>query len=237
MRNRKKKIAATILALCTAFSLSACGGLNTSDVTTLVRGNINEIYLGQYDADFLKMVESTEAEAEQVYLDGLEVEAEYFAYYWGIVDSGMGELYTDLDESLRSDIVELYKEIYSHTKFEVQSAAEQSDGSFAVKVLVEPIDIMEQAEELYMNDGYEPLSQFWSKHAETDFSAMTDEEYMAYTHEYGEVIVSLVRDQIPNLGYLEQKSQSIQVEQDEDGLFTINSDDWAIFDSYVISYP
>lgn len=234
MRN---KAMAFFLALCAAFSLCACGGISTEDVTTLVQGNINEIYLGQYDADFLEMVDTTEEEAEQAYLEGLEVEAEYFAYYWGILDSSLGEVYTDLDESLRNDIVELYKEIYRQSKFSVESAAKQDDGSYAVKVLVEPIDIMEQAEALYMNDEYEPLNEFWSKHMETDFSAMTDEEYLAYTHEYGEVIVGLVRDQLPNLGYMDQKSQSIQVEPNADGILCINEDDWSIFDSYVIYYP
>lgn len=236
MRQWKKRAFALGLALVMAVGLSACTGSSEKDVTTLVQGNIDEIYLGEFDADYLKMVDSTEEEAQQAYLDGLEVEAEYFANYWGIVDASYGESYEDLDESLQSDIVDLYKEIYSKSKYEIQPAAKQSDGSYTVKVLVDPIDIMEQAVDLYTNDEYEPLNEFWDKYAETDFSVMSDEDYNAYTYEYGELVVQLVRDQLPNLGYKEQKSQAIQVEKTDD-IWSINADDWGIFDSYVIYYP
>lgn len=236
MRQWKKRAVALGVALVMAVGLSACTGSSEKDVTTLVQGNIDEIYLGKFDADYLEMVDSTEEEAKQAYLDGLEVEAEYFANYWGIVDASYGESYEDLDESLRADIVDLYKEIYSKSKYEIQPASKQSDGNYTVKVLVDPIDIMEQAVDLYTNDEYEPLNEFWDKYAQTDFSTMSDEDYNAYTHEYGQVVVQLVRDQLPNLGYKEQKSQVLQVEKKDD-VWSINADDWGIFDSYVIYYP
>jgi len=238
MKRMGKTLGVTALALCLLLSLSACiGGVSAEDVTALVQGNIDEIYLGKYDEDYLKMVDSTAAEAEQAYLDGLEIEAEFFVNYWGIVDAGYGESYADLDAGFRQEVVELYKEIYSHTKYEVQPAVKLDDGSYTVKVLVDPIDIMEQAEALYMNDEYAPLNAFWEKYAYTDFSAMSDAEYMDYTHEYGEIIVQMLRDLLPQLGYTEQKTQAIQVEVGEDGRLQINEDDWGIFDSYVIYYP
>lgn len=236
MKNLKRKAAVLVLMLCMLFSLTACKSSGVEEATTLVQGNIDVIYLGKYDPEYLKLVNSTEETAEQDYLAGLEVEAEYFSYYWGIVDSDLGETYEDLDESFRAELVELYREIYSHSKYEVQEAVKQSDTSYAVKVLIDPIDIMDQAVTLYENDEYEPLNEFRAKYADTDFSLMSDEEYMDYTHEYGEIIVQLVRDQLPNLGYMEQKSQTIQVES-VNGVQSINDDDWGIFDSYVIYYP
>lgn len=231
-----KKLVAAILALCMIFSLTACGSSELDDVTLLVKGNIDVIYQGKYDPAYLKLVDSNESIANQEYLDGLEVEAEYFAHYWGIIDSSYGESFEDLDESFRQEIVELYREIYSHSKYEVQEAIKQDDSSYAVKVLIDPIDIMDQAVTLYENDEYEPLNDFWVKYADADFSLMSDAQYMDYTHEYGKIIVQLVRDQLPNLGYMEQKSQTIQV-QEVDGVQSINSDDWGIFDTYVIYYP
>lgn len=236
MRMKIRKWHVVLLALVLGMALSACGGLGEEDITLLVQGNIDAIYLGKYDPDYLELVDDTEEGAERDYLDGLEVEADYFSRYWGIVDTSYGESYDDLDESLRNEIVELYREIYSHSKYEVQNAVKQDDGSYTVKVLVEPIDIMRQASELYDNDGYEPLNEFWERAAQTDFSSMSDEEYMAYTHEYGEIIVQMVRDLLPSLGYGEQKSQVIQVEK-EDDVWSINEDDWGIFDAYVIDYP
>ena len=231
-----KKASILFLALCMLLSLTACVGFSEDDATTLVQGNLDVIYLNKHNEDYLKMVDSSKEEADQDYLDGLEVEAEYFANYWGIVESSYGESYDDLDESLKNRIIELYRKIHDNSKYEVQPASKQDDGSFIVKVLIDPIDIMEQAYELYYNDEYAPLNEFWDKYAYTDFSTMSDEDYIAYTHEYGEIIVQLVEDQLPNLGYKEQKSQAIQVEE-VDGSYGINDDDWGIFDSYVIYYP
>lgn len=236
MKKIIKHAAICFLIICMFFCLSACEKHNEEEIMTLVRGNINEIYLGQFDADYLEIVDSTPAAAKQAYLEGLEIEAEYFVDYWGIVDVDYGESYEDLNERLQQDIIELYREIYSNTKYEITSVVRQNDGSYAVKVVVDPIDIMEKASEIYENDEYEPLNAFWDKYADVDIDAMTDEEYMDYTHEYGEIIVRLVKEQLPDLGYTEQKSQSIQVE-DEDGIWSINDDDWAIFDRYVIYYP
>lgn len=248
MKQMYKRGSLILLALAAALSLTACsqvgglvqditGGGEDQAVTTLVRGNIDEIYLGKYDAEYLELVGSTEAEAEQAYLDGLEVEAEFFANYWGIVDSSLGESYADLDETLQADIIALYKDIYSHSKYEVKQAVRQEDGSYTVQVLVDPIDVMQKASDLYDNDGYEPLNAFWTKMNQMDPASVTDTVYAELTNEYGSIIVQMVREQLDSLGYLEQKSLSIQVQEDSDGYLSINQDDWGIFDSYVIAYP
>lgn len=236
MRKFTKNVLLILITLCMSISLTACSNNNEEMVIKLVKGNIASVYLGETDQEYLDLVGETKAENEKIYLDGMRVEAEYFSIYWGIIDSSYGESYDDLSSDLKSSIAELYKEIYSHTKYEVKSAAKQDNESYSVKVLVEPINIMELASDVYESGEYEPLNVFWTKYAETDFSTMTDEEYMNYTNEYGKVIVQLVKDQLPNLGYLEQKSQSIQVELVDDA-WQINGDDFNIFDSYVIFYP
>lgn len=248
MRNIKRRILAVILALCAMMSLSACGVLgevvvglvgNLTDedfATTLVQGNLDAIYLKKFNEDYLESVIETKEELEQQYIDGILYEAEYFAYYWGIIYSENGETYQDLDESLRENIEELYQEIYRHSKYEVKEAARMDESSYAVKVLVDPIDIMEQATELYHSDEYEPLNTFWAKYAEADVNAMSDAEYWAYTNEYGQIIVQMVKELLPELGYKEQKSQTIQVELADD-YWSINSDDFGVLDSYIIYYP
>lgn len=240
MKNTPKRIAVFILILCAALTLSACGilelALNREFVTNLVRGNIDAVYQGKYDPEYLDMVDITEKEAEQDYIYGLEIEAEFFANYWGIVDAAYGESYADLNENMKNDIIELYREIYSHSKYEVQNAVAQRDGSYTVKVLVEPIDIMEQAFDLYNSNEYAPLNDFWAKYEHADFNSTSDEDYIAYVHEYGEIIVQMIRDLLPNLGYKEQKSLVIQVGEVE-GSFGVNQDDFMNFDNYVIYYP
>lgn len=237
MKQFCKRIAAAGLAVGMALSLSACKDNTAEQVHSLVQGNIDAIYLGKFDPDYLKQVGSTENEAEESYLDGLEVEAEYFANYWGIVDASYGEYYDDLDEGLKDDIVSMYKEIYSHSKYEVQDAVKQEDGGYTVKVLVDPIDVMEKAYEEVTSGDYAPLDALNEKYSTVDFNTISDEDYAAYTTEYGQVFVQLVKDQIANLGYLDQESISIQVDKDSEGYYTINDNDWGRFDEMVISYP
>lgn len=235
MSVRKCTIAIT-MAVGMLLGMSACKDSGTETATALVQGNLDEIYLGEFSEEYMDMVEITLEEAQQTYLEGIEVEAEYFANYWGIVAADYGEVYADLNEDLKQDIQDLYKEIYSYSKYEVQEAVKQDDSTYSVKVNIQPIDVMERAVELYENDAYAPLNAFWEKYATVDFSTMTDDDYVVYTHEYGAIIVQLVREQIPALGYKEEKSMVIQVE-DIDDVIQMNGDDLATFDSYVIYYP
>lgn len=66
--------------------------------------------MGKFDPDYLELVDITENEAEETYLDGLSVEAEYFTNYFGI------EYVTD---ELEADIIDLYKDIYAQSKYTV----------------------------------------------------------------------------------------------------------------------
>lgn len=236
MRNLKKA-AAFLLALTMALSLAACGGVKTEDVTALVQGNLDVIYLGECTDEYLALVTASKEDLMADYEDGLQVEAEYFAEYWGIVYPEYGESYADLPADFQGEIIDLYREIYAHSNYEVSTAVKHEDDSYSCKVTVYPIDIMEKASDCYLADEYPALNAFWQKHENVDFSAMSDEEYMAYTVEYGRIIVELVRDQLPELGYKEAKTQAIQVEADDDGLYRINEDDFGIFDGYVIYYP
>lgn len=156
-----KKLAALLLSVvCISISLSACGNAEESIMLTLVKGNIAEIYLGKSDATYLKLVESTEEESTQAYLENMLYQAEYFAMYWGIFETEYDESFDDLDENLQNEIIELMKEIYGKSKYEVQSAVKQDDNTYAVKVVIEPIDIMEKASEIYLSETYEPLNAF-----------------------------------------------------------------------------
>ncbi len=65
-------------------SLCACGTSFEDKVTTLVQGNIDSIYLGVNSEEYVKLVSSSEADLRESYEEGLEAEAEVFAYYFDI---------------------------------------------------------------------------------------------------------------------------------------------------------
>lgn len=232
----KKRFVFLAFILCVAIMLPACALsplLGGFDVEMYVAGSIDSVYLNKHSANYLEIVDTTRESAEQDYLDGLDISAKYFALYWGIVESDYGERYDDLSDSLKKKITDLLDEIYSHTKYEIEASSKTKDG-YAVEIVVSPINIMELAYDA-AND-YEPLQNFWSKYADTDVNAMSDAEYWEYTHEYGNIIVQLVKDQLPNLSYKEAKSMMIRIEE-EDEFYTINDEDWGLFDAYVIYFP
>ena len=125
----KKSILAMslVLALVLALSLAGCGTAMTDASTVLVQGNLDEIYLGKYDPAFLELVNTTEEQAEANYIQGLETEADYFAYYFSI---------DYMDDTLQDEIVELYKEIYSHSRYEVGEATKVDDSTYGVPVTI-----------------------------------------------------------------------------------------------------
>ena len=224
-----------VLALAmTVLPLSSCSLLNgESSMTELVQGNLDSVYLGKVTPEYLKLVDSTKEECQANYLEGLEFEADYFAYYWGILAED--EQLSDLSEQLQQRIIDLYQAIYARAKYTVQKASLQDD-YYTVKVVVEPIDIMVQATELGDSGSYEPLEQYYRKANAKDWSVMSETEYWQLTEEYGSIIVEMVESLLPDLGYGESRSQILQVEQ-VDGYWQVNSDDFAVLDTYIITYP
>lgn len=77
----------------------------------------------------MKVVDITENECEDDYISGLESEAEYFASVFQI---------DNLTDDIKADIVDLYKEIYSYSKYTVSAATKQDDKTYSVKMTVEP---------------------------------------------------------------------------------------------------
>lgn len=74
MRKIKKITAILLITLCLAMSLTACGKAEETIILNLVEGNISEIYLGEFDDTYLKIVDATEAEAQQAYLENIELQ-------------------------------------------------------------------------------------------------------------------------------------------------------------------
>ena len=229
MKTIWERIDAAGLALTLALPLAACGEsgssgkVNEEKATALVQGNLDEIYLGKFDPDYLELVDITENEAEETYLEGLEVEAETFMYYFNI------EYPTD---ELKEEIIELYKKIYATSKYTVNPATKLDDNTFAVKVEVEPINIFELVNE----DFDERMESLYEKYP--DIGALSEEEYEAMDAEWARIVLDLCDEKLPEMGYTgESKSVVIQVVRDEDGTWSMLGDDFYTLDEYIILYP
>ncbi|MBQ7337603.1 MAG: hypothetical protein IJW40_04010 [Clostridia bacterium] len=236
----RRAAAIVLAALLLCGTLSSCGviadglvgAINKETATVAVQGNLDVLYLGQINEDYLALTEDTEEDLLKVYEEGLAFSAEYFAYYWGIL--GDGETMSDLDETLQQRLIDLYEKISHKVKYEVQPAQAQ-DNSYTVKVVIQPVDIINQANDLYDNGGYAPLVQILTDAESLDWANMTEAQYWEFANRYGNVIVDMFETLLPELGYLAEKSVIIQVE-DVDGYLTINSDDISNLDMQIIPF-
>lgn len=238
MKKAKKLVAALVAGTILASTLTGCKVIEkVADemVTTMLKWELDSTYLNQHDDNYMKLCNITKEEAEEIYWDGIAIDVETFCYYWGIVD---GEYTTvdDLDPELADRLTTLMDSISKKAKYEVQSASAMDSSSYSIKVIVSPIDIMEQANTIYNEDSYEPLAQFWTKSESLDFEAMSDEEYIAYCNEYGTLIVQMVEELLPSLGYMEDKSLLVQVESVND-MWEFNEDDMSSIYENVVYYP
>ena len=225
MSKTLKRGLALCLVLVMALTLTACGGgVTASDAKDLVQGNLDEIYLGKFDPEYLKLVDITEEEARQTYEEGLEVEAEMFAYYF--------DIYNMTDE-LKEEIIELYQEVYAQSKYTVGEASKLDESTFAVKVQVSPLDIFE----LVVDASEEALQPFFDKYENVDIASMSDEEYDAYDKEWADAVLDLCWEKLPEMGYGDERSLVIQVTLDEDDYWVMSGDDFNNLDEIIITYP
>ena len=223
----KGKTTALVLALSLALllPLSACGGgLSADDAQLYVQGVLDENYLGKADPDFLKLIDSTEEETEEVYAGSMETEAQFF------LDSFVeSELSQEEQDRLLEELSAMYRQIYAHSKYTVESASEVDDTTFGVKVTVEPIDIFHQVADELNNGAADELNSRYP-------DQMTDEEYMAYEVEWVELFMDLTYEKLPQLGYLEPQTLLVQVALGDDHYWTIPDEDFWALDALIIDY-
>ena len=222
-----RRLLACLLATLMLLSLTACSGLTDvlveESVTTLVQGNLDVLYLGKVTDDYLESTVSTKEECLQLYEEGLGMEADFFASYFGI------EYFTD---ELRNKVIDLYRDIYSHSNYTVGAASRVDDTTAVVMLEVQPIDLFVQ-----LTDQAETLlADFYAKYTQDVVDAMTSAEYVAYDAEWAETIIAACRQLLPNVSYEETKSIAVQVLL-QDEVWSISNDSMGEIDSVIIAYP
>lgn len=230
MKDRNKWTALLLTAgLC--LGLAACRGkeaqggqrFTSHDVEVYIDGLLKENFLGQADPEYLELAGIDENDVEQVYESTLEMDAEYFF-----------SLY-DIDhptDELREEVQELYREIYTHTKYEIVSAVQQEDGSFSVKVDVYPIDIVQTVSEAQDT----ALADFYEEYPVDRINAMSNKEFEALDREWAKLILELYQDNMEEIGNMTARSVSVLVEENDEGEYALSSEDFARLSELVIDY-
>lgn len=223
---RYRRLAAALLMLTLILGLTACDGeKNTEaafDAGTYVDGLLRASYLGEYTPEYLELVGITEEEAQNSYENSVNLEAQVFAYLYNI----------EYPQEFYEEIRELYREIFSHAKFEVVSATQEEDGSFSVRVEVEPIDIVRQ-----VGAGLdEKLKPFFEKYTSEVQNTMTTEDYEAFDAEWARLIVDAYKEALPQTGNLPAQSVTVKIRRDEEGYYGISDEEYKRVSALVIDY-
>lgn len=208
-----------VMALCLA-GLTACGG--GFDPAALLKGNLDVIYLGQCDDSHLKSVNLTREEAQEYYEDGILVEAEYFAAYFDCE-------YDSLSEATQQRIIDMYKQIYTHSKYEIGEVSKNGE-TYLVSLTVYPIDIMSK----FVNEDYETFyAGMETRYNNGEFDAMTDEEF---DEAWIVAVLDVIEPRLTNIGNLDPETISVQITKDTDGYYAITDNDMQRIDELIIKY-
>lgn len=242
MKTKLRRIPALVLCGAMLLSLCACGGgkgkgLTTKDATTCVQVELDATYKGKFDGfvDFYSNV--TTQDARDQYNAQVEYEAEAFLSGMGVPSPEDENISLEPSEMQAKRARDLYKDIYAKADYSIVSSSKQDDGTFAVKVNIKPLDIFS-----LVNENYEAgFEDFWAKFDAVDTESMSDEEFETwyvnvYAPEYYDTLLDLLESQIPNVGYKDEKSIVIQVQQSEDGGLFISGEDFGNLDWLIIDY-
>lgn len=191
----RKKRAAIVCVLAVVLLLAGCGG--GFDADRYVLGVLNNIYLGD-STEYREMVDITEEEAAEEYEQGIEIEADFFLQYYGI-----GEV----SDEVYQQIVDMYKTIYQQSKFEVQEAVANGD-DYNVEVLISPIDVIVNSED----DISAAVDEFVAAMDPADYP---DDRSM--NDALAQLVVDVINENMPELGWQDQKSIIVKVEKDDAG--------------------
>ena len=221
------RITALLLAGVMALGLAACSSVTPEDAETYIQGLLDASYLGQYNQEYLDLADITEEESRtEDYEWNTAAEAEILREYLAIQST---------DASIQKS-VDLIKEIYARSKYEVGAASKLDDGSYAVTVSIQPMDILIR----YQNQT--DVNEIWmtvlAEHGVMDqaaLDAMSDEEYMALEDIYAAAVLDGIQALVPEMGYGPEQSVVLQLQLEGD-TYTLVGTDWQHLDSMMIDY-
>lgn len=195
--------------------------LTSEEAQALIQGNLDSMFRGIFSEEYQALIQASEEELRQAYLDGLDIEADVFEGYFGIEYD---------NEALRARIVAFYEQVYPQCEFTVGEAVRDGDG-FTAQVTVRPLNIIELTVE-DMQAAAEPFSQYYTQEM---VETMTDEEYMAYDAAWAELVLTVAEANLPDMDYLPERTTQVRVEL-EDGYWMLTDESLQELDLLMIQY-
>lgn len=180
------------------------------DASRYVQGILDSTYLERYD-DYIELTGVTAEQAKDEFLQGLDAEADVFLQYYGI---------ESVSQPVRDELISMYREIYQKSKYTVGEAQKTGEG-YRVEVTISPIDIFSISGSAVDAKINELAAQSGGPERNDDLA---------------NGIIGAVRAYIPQIGYTEERTVSVLVYRDEEGLYGLGEDDFYSLDQWIIDY-
>ena len=204
----------------------ACKALPTraEQFSALVKGNLDEIYLGRVNDDYLKFTGSTPEDVAASYESSLQQEATFFCGYFSI---------SHPTDQVTAEVVELFRQIYANASYTVGKATRVDGDTYTVAVTVQPLNIMEAV----IQDHDAALADFYAKYADVNKWDLSGQELAAYEADWAEAIIAMVRGRLAHITYRDTQTVDVRVTQLEDGTWQMDAEDLQNLDSLILYYP
>jgi hypothetical protein len=218
MRGRK---AAALLCLLVLL-LAGCGGeMSRYDAASYIEGLVHASYLGEGDAKYLDLVGLTQEEVREDFETGLDRDADWFFRVYRI---------EDVTGELREQVRDLFAQVYGLARVEVVSSLLQQDGSYAVKVMGAPVNIVRLVEQ----DWDRTTRDFFEEYPPEEVEKLSAYRRRRVDRLWGELVLSLYQDKLPESGGLDPVSMTLQLEKNDKGLYTLSDREFARLDSLIL---
>lgn len=198
---KKKSLLITALVLCLAMLLGGCKKITPEDAQTYVQSLLDASYKGEFK-DYMKLTNSTEEEAQELYDDGIETTMEMAQI------SGM-----EMSEELQEKYRQLFIDMYKNVDYTLSNPQEDGEG-FTVDVTVKPYTIFENMED--------DLLAIMQDDMDTIASLSSDEEINEYVFQK---TYDLLASKMESPEYGDEETITVHIEKNDDGLLTASQDD------------
>ena len=187
MKHAFRRLLCLLLSAAALLSLAACTSPLEEKLweiltPTLVQGDLDALYLGEFNENYLDLTGASEEDCQSAYEQNLSLSADIFARCFGI---------TNLTDDLRSEVEDLYREIYARAHYSVVGAVQIDETHYTVTVNVEPMDFFTPVLDGF-DDAMAGFRARWIDYV--DVSRMTDEQYAAFLRNIGAVGVAVKSD-------------------------------------------
>lgn len=227
-----KKIVARInvIAILVAFAFSLVGCELFFNPSKYVNAYFDAFYKGDFEV-YSKITSSTVDQIQKKYDSCCEAQVDVFAKLFGFTDES-GKI--SVDDSIREQIKDLYKELYGRIEYSVEDNAEKIQDGYIVHVSVSPILIFE--------DSMAQVNEFVDKY-NADIVAGKYNDKNTYSQEYlnklyQQEILKVFKSRVNDIRYDQSDKIDIRIVKNNDkNSYYINADDLAKFSKLVIKYP